>query len=291
MKILAGIEMMRPGNGFMGGLTILVGYLNTRDATGSFSLPGHIFLLCAAYICIVGAGMIINDIYDYRIDQVNRPKRPMPRGDVSLKAARVLYGVVLGSGLLLAFVHGLVKDTLLFNMTFASMFGLVGWLYAAYGKKSGFAGNILVSLSFSMGLIGGALINGMQVPGYVVYFFLTSFLLLMAREIIKDCEDVAGDRTEKVNTLAILTGTRKSALTAACFSFLAMIFFVLPAFAPILNPGGFLVVMIPGVAVVGYASLQAFRSELQKRDFTHISRLLKAGAFLGLIAFVFASVN
>ncbi len=291
MKILAGIEMMRPVNGFMGWLTVVIGYLNTRDVTDAFSVPGHIFWFGMVYIFIVGAGMIINDIYDYRIDLVNRPDRPIPRGDVSLGEAKTLFGIVLGLGLLLAFFHGVATDMVVVNMTFTATFGLVGWLYAAYGKKSGFAGNILVSLSFTMGLIYGALINGLQIPGYIVYFFLTSFFLLMAREIIKGCEDVEGDRTESVNTLAILMGTRKSALIAACFSFLAMVFFVLPVFAPIINPGGFILVMIPGVAVVGYASLLAIKPGLQKKDFTHISRLQKAGAYLGLVAILVASFD
>jgi 4-hydroxybenzoate polyprenyltransferase len=52
-----------------------------------------------ASVCLYAAGMVWNDIADRRLDAVQRPERPLPRGDVSLSAAIVLGVVLLAFGL------------------------------------------------------------------------------------------------------------------------------------------------------------------------------------------------
>jgi geranylgeranylglycerol-phosphate geranylgeranyltransferase len=194
-------------------------------------------------------------------------------------------------GLLLSIIHSLIVDLLFINVLIAAFFGFIGWLYAAYGKKSGFLGNIIVSVSFSIGLIYGAILNGLKIPWYIFFFFTTAFSLLMAREIIKGCEDIKGDRKEGVKTLAIKFGVKEATLISAAFDFIAIIFFILPIFTPIINQFAFFISMIFGAAVVLYALILTLRGNLKQEEFGKISLLLKIGAFLGLLAFVFASLD
>ncbi len=291
MNIRASIEIMRPINGMMGCLTVLIGLLNTRFSPQAIDLTPLIFLSCFFYFLIAGSGMIINDIYDLRIDKVNRPDRPIPRGDITVEQAKRLYMLILGLGIVMAIIHGLLADILIVNIVLAVFFGFTGWLYAAYGKKTGFPGNVIVSLSFPIGIIYGAIMNGYNIPAYIFFFYLTSFSLLMAREIIKGCEDIKGDEHEGVRTLAISLGVKRAVLISACFGCMAIIFFILPVFAPIINPRAFFVVMIPGTAVVIYAFALTLSGDLKKEKLKKISLLLKVGAFLGLFAFLVASIN
>ncbi len=291
MKLKASIEILRPINDLMGCLTIIIGILNTRANISPFLILLNIILGSLTYFLIAGSGMVINDIYDIEIDKINRPERPIPRGDISLNEAKILYILTLSGGIILSIIHSFILNLFFINVIIAAFFGLIGWLYAAYGKRSGFLGNIIVSISFSIGLIYGAILNGINIPWYIYFFFFTSFSLLMAREIIKGCEDIKGDKKEGVRTLAIILGIEKATYVSAGFDCVAIIFFVLPIFTPIINPLAFLISMIFGAAIVGYALTLTLMSNLEHEVFGKISLLLKIGAFLGLLAFVFASTD
>jgi geranylgeranylglycerol-phosphate geranylgeranyltransferase len=163
-------------------------------------------------------------------------------------------------------------------------------LYAAWGKKSGFIGNIIVSASFSIGLIYGAILNNSNVPFYIYFFFSAAFFGLLSREIIKGCEDIEGDKLEGVKTLAIRIGIKKSTYVAMIFAILAMASYILPYFTNILNPLLFLISMAFGLIVVAFAVILMVKSNLKKENFSKISRLLKIGAYLGLVSFLLASI-
>ena len=288
--ILASIVIMRPINCIMGALTVIIGLLNTRTGIPLNILLINLILGILTYYFIAGSGMIINDIYDLEIDKINRPNRPLPSGSLSLTQAKMLFFLTLGIGVMISIVHWLLFALSGLNVLVAIFFGFIGWLYAAWGKKSGFPGNLIVSVSFSIGLIYGAILNSSIIPLYIYYFFLTSFFLLLSREIIKGCEDIEGDKKEGVKTLAIKIGIKKATVFSIIFEILAIIFFILPIFTDIINPTLFLISMIFGLAVVIPAVAISIRRNLERRHFKKISMLLKIGAFLGLVAFIFASI-
>jgi len=136
----------------------------------------------------------------------------------------------------------------------------------------------------------GAYLNTPIIPPYIFYFFITAFSLLVAREIIKGCEDIEGDKNHGVKTLAIKIGIKSSRNISVIFVLLAVMFFILPIFTTILNFFFFIVFMAIGLIEVGYIIVLMFTSDLRKEDLKKISLLLKIGMFLGLIAFFFASL-
>ncbi len=235
MKFKDGLEILRPINGLMGSLTVIIGILNTRAGIGFGQIILNIVLGIITYFFMAGSGMIINDIYDIEIDKINRPERPIPRGAISLKQAKYLFVGVLICGVTISIIHSLIFELFFLNVIIVTLFGFIGWLYAKWGKKSGFFGNILVSISFSIGLLYGAILNGYAIPIYIYFFFLTSFFLLLSREIIKGCEDIEGDKVQEVKTLAIKIGIKKSTYFSMSCAVLAIIFFILPIFTNILN--------------------------------------------------------
>jgi geranylgeranylglycerol-phosphate geranylgeranyltransferase len=288
--IIGSIVIMRPVNCLMGSLTVIIGILNTRAGLPLDILIINIILGVLTYYFIAGSGMIINDIYDLQIDKINRPERPIPSGSVSLTQAKILFFLTLGIGVMISVLHSLIFSLGIFNIILAIFFGFIGWLYSAWGKRQGFIGNIIVSISFSIGLIYGAILNSSVIPIYIYYFFLTSFFLLLSREIVKGCEDIEGDKTKGVKTLAIKLGTKKAIVISIVFEILAIVFFILPLFTDIINPVLFMILMIFGLLVVGFALILSLRKTLERKDFKKISLILKVGAFLGLIAFIFASI-
>jgi geranylgeranylglycerol-phosphate geranylgeranyltransferase len=290
MKFKDIIEILRPINDIMGSLTVIIGILNTKTGIDPIILIMNIILGVITYFFIAGSGMVINDYYDIEIDKINRPERPIPRGSISLKQAKILWITTALIGIIIAILHSILFNIGYLNVILAVFFVFMGWLYAAWGKKSGFIGNIIVSISFSIGLVYGAVLNNSIVPPYIYFFFFTSFFLLLSREVIKGCEDIEGDKNEGVKTLAIRIGIKKATVFSIIFSLLAIIFFILPYFTNIINHILFLISMIFGLAVASYTIILMLKSNLERKDFKKVSLMLKISMFLGLIAFIFASI-
>lgn len=291
MKLKDTLEIARPINCVMGALSVIIGLLNTRIDIPVERLVINIILGVFTYIFIAASGMVINDIYDVEIDKINRPERPIPRGSITLKQAKLLFIIYLSFGIILCIVNTILFNLSLLNFILASFFGFIGWVYAKWGKKSGFFGNLVVGISFSIGLVYGALLNSILIPLYILYFFITAFSLLVSREIIKGCEDIEGDKKQGVKTLAIKYGVKNSRNIALIFAVIAIIFFILPISTNILNLPLFIVLMIVGLIEVAYTIFLMLTSKLEVKDLKKISLFLKIGMFIGLIAFLFASIN
>ncbi len=290
MKFKDAIEITRHINCLMGALTVVIGLLNTRSNVPLDKLTINIVLGVFTYIFLAASGNIINDVYDIEIDKINRPERPIPRGSISLKQAKELFFLYLIIGIILSLVNTLILSLPLINLVLAFFFGFIAWVYAKWGKKSGFLGNIIVGVSFSIGLVYGAYLNSPIIPPYILFFFITAFSLLVAREIIKGCEDIEGDKNQGVKTLAIKIGIKSSRNISVIFVLIAVMFFILPIFTTILNFFLFIIFTVIGLIEVGYTVVLMFTSDLRKEDLKKISLLLKIGMFLGLIAFFFASL-
>jgi 4-hydroxybenzoate polyprenyltransferase len=85
------------------------------DVTMGFLFVRHELTPLDAFICIAAAsailytaGMVLNDVFDIDIDREERPERPLPSGAISLPVARAFGFVLVGLGVLAAWIGGLV---------------------------------------------------------------------------------------------------------------------------------------------------------------------------------------
>lgn len=88
-----------PGDALAGAAFLLV----AMPEVFVYSLP-RVVAAGVAALCFYLFGLADNDIVGYASDQTNAPERPLPRGEISLRAARVarllcLMGAVLAGGL------------------------------------------------------------------------------------------------------------------------------------------------------------------------------------------------
>ncbi|RAP54232.1 MAG: geranylgeranylglycerol-phosphate geranylgeranyltransferase, partial [Methanosphaera sp. rholeuAM130] len=82
------IEILRPANAIMASIAVLLMAIISHTYNMEIALG-------ALAVCIAtGAGNTINDYYDYEIDKVNKPDRPIPSGRISLKNA-LHYSLIL----------------------------------------------------------------------------------------------------------------------------------------------------------------------------------------------------
>ena len=172
-----------------------------------------------------------NDIIDFEIDKINRPKRPLPSGIISLKTARI----TAVAGLFLAIILGLI-----IGLEFALLFAVVGALCFAYNKflkGLPLVGNFAVALLTTTPIIVPILKFGLPQPELLNLAFF-AFMLTFAREIIKDIEDMEGDKALGLKTFPVLLGANFSlvfvficefqCLTVLALFKLPVVFAVLP---------------------------------------------------------------
>ncbi|MFQ6071155.1 MAG: UbiA family prenyltransferase [Methanosarcinales archaeon] len=144
------------------------------------------------------------------------------------------------------------------------------------------------SLSFclvgSTFLFGGAVfgIEGIKV---ISVLFMLSMLATISREIIKDIEDLIGDRDLGAITLPVLYGNKKSAIIASIFGFIAVILSPLPYVQNL-----FEIKYLFIVAVADICFCLAIAQLLIKKSPKKSSFFLKLAMFIALIAFVIGSV-
>lgn len=166
------------------------------------------------------AGNIANDLADLEADRVNRPERPLVRGAISANAAILIGGLLGGAGLFAAYWVSLP----LFALALAAL--VVMLVYSPLLKQHGVAGNLAVAVVASLPPVYGATAAGWWRAGLVPFAMGT--FLHFARELVKDLEDVAGDRVQGRRTLPIVLGAEMTYLLAAS----ALILFVPASLAP-----------------------------------------------------------
>jgi len=76
-----------------------------------------LLLLLAATAALYSGGMVLNDWFDYDVDILERPDRPLPSGRISRQHALLFGGFLLLSGILLAALAGTLSLTLAIAIT------------------------------------------------------------------------------------------------------------------------------------------------------------------------------
>lgn len=275
---LAGLfTITRPLNAVTAGLAAVVAYL---IATGTV-IP-EALLLFVVVTLVTAAGNVINDYFDVEIDRVNRPDRPIPSGQVRLPAARAYAGTLFLAGILVCFF---TNELCIAIAVFNSLL-LIG--YAAWLKRTPLLGNITVSyLAASMFLFGGAL-GGMPGLLHVMPFAVMTFFAMLARELVKDGEDVEGDKASGAVTIPIRYGMKATMVLALSCALLG----VVASLVPFLWWGFWYIsgiLLVDGIILV--ACFKAVRctnpGELKT---SKAATLLKAGMFASLMVFTLSAL-
>lgn len=105
--------------------------------------------LSLATIFLYAGGVVMNDVCDARLDAVERPERPIPSGQVSLKAATLWGGSLLVAGILAASMTGAVSGLLALGVALTAL------LYDRWGKHHALLGPVNMGLCRGINLLLG----------------------------------------------------------------------------------------------------------------------------------------
>jgi len=141
-------------------------------ATNSWS--GIMFLICSSIFLYAG-GVVLNDVFDSKIDHIERPERPIPSGLVSVKAASV-YGTIL---LIIGVVFSYLVNTQCTIIALLLVASIV--TYDAVAKNHGFFGPIVMGLCRALNLLlGMSILDELLLPWIalipMVYIFAITLI-------------------------------------------------------------------------------------------------------------------
>lgn len=265
--MLAYLKILRPSVVALFVLGTVVGAV----VAGFWSLP-MIALAVAVVALASGSGNVINDIYDYEIDKVNRPKRPLPSGKISIKAAKIYATILLASAIVLAvlFLNQAQLMLAVFN-------GVLAFAYPWRLKAMPLVGNLCVSWVAASAFLFGALFAGINTT--VLLLFSMAFLANTGREIAKTIEDVPGDKKAGLRTLPIVLGKKFSAAVSIFFVVFAVMLTPLPWLMGLSSINYLYAVLVADIIF----ALSCWTMLLNVRKG---QTLMKIAMFVGIISFV-----
>jgi 4-hydroxybenzoate polyprenyltransferase len=252
-------------------------------------------------VLIAAAGYVINDIYDQESDLLNKPRKSyISDGSLSVKSAWYYYWSLILLGLIIASFIAFSIDKLHLLVIYPTTVGLL-FVYSKSLKKLPLIGNLVVALfcAFVPGIILYAEWEVLEsarnsspaeyelVFGMFLSYLTFAFLSTLIREIIKDIEDMIGDKSAGYNTFPIKFGKKKAKLLAIIISLILTFSYglwIIPFIAidAIVMIIGLISIMFFFTLFILYRMIQANA----KVDFSAISKWLKILMVVSLFIFL-----
>jgi len=276
-KLIAYIQLCRP-------LNVLITLVSIPVAcwiAGGTAAKWFYFLSAGLTGALVAAGAnAINDAFDIDIDRINRPDRPLPRGALTQHEARSMWLIVSVAAILLNLFLNLT------SLLIVVLSIILLYTYSARLKRTVLIGNVVIGLMTGMAFIYGGVVVGRIERAVIPAIF--AFLVNVAREVLKDVEDMEGDRKEHAVTLPIQYGIRP-ALMLATASLLLLIGITIAVGLIALYHPAFLFIVIIADCLICF-SIVLFWLDHSPSAMRRASTLLKASMITGLLSIIVGSV-
>jgi 4-hydroxybenzoate polyprenyltransferase len=174
------------------------------------------------------ASNAINQIYDLNIDRVNKPKRPLPSGAMTMAEA---WGFTLASFVVAWFLAWLAAPEGRRECFWIVMFtSVLVWAYSApplRTKRHGVWANITIAIPRGLLLKVAGWSTVKTIIGPEPWYIGAVFgLFVLGASSTKDFADIEGDSVDGCQTLPILYGVKKAAWMIA--PFFVFPFFLIP---------------------------------------------------------------
>lgn len=307
MKIIAAFfRLIRwPNLVFIALTQLLFEYCIVRQVyEGNHIQPGetHQFLfLLIASVLIAGGGYIINDYFDLNIDQVNKPDKVVV--NVIINRRWVIFWHMFLSLLGFFFTFYAFPIAGYWHLVLANLASiLLLWFYSTNLKKQFLIGNLIISVltAWTIGIIflskyplsfGNIFsLNRADIRFFrlTIVYVTFAFVISLIREIVKDLEDMDGDRKYGCRTMPIVWGINTTKV------FVAVWIIVLVAALTVLQlyvlPFGWwhsalyslLLIILPLVWV-----LRKLYTAQTASDFHQLSSVIKWVMLSGIVSMIF----
>jgi len=182
-------------------------------------------LLVISTVLIAAGGYVINDYFDLETDKVNKPSKIVIGKSLAPETAYKYYWLLTLSGNIIGFYLAFRVHYYLLGFIFPAI-SMMLWYYSVRYQKTALWGNLVISFLSAMVILivwlfeffalranpinyAEAMKQLKLISIIVAAYALFAFLTTLIREMIKDTEDIEGDRSAGFRTLPIVLGTGK----------------------------------------------------------------------------------
>ena len=197
------------------------------------------YLLVIASVFIAAGGYSINDYFDIQIDIINKPDKIVINKYIKRRWAIIWHLIFSAFGVIISFYVGLKTGSwLIVVINFFCV--LLLWFYSTTFKRKLLSGNIIIAALTAWVILAVYLFAGADVFSFkgwaddAVYFNVRrlfkftllygsfAFIMTLIREVIKDLEDMEGDRKYHCTTMPIRWGVPASKVFTAVWIVVCM---------------------------------------------------------------------
>jgi len=268
------LGLFRLGNCAMGALGALLAAIVCVGINGLEDFAVEVILSMAVVVLFTAGGNSLNDYFDRETDKVAHPRRPIPSGGVKPSSAIALSIVLFSSAQLLSFLVNLWSVIIVAT----SVLVMIG--YERLLKAEGIAGNLAISwLTGALFLFGGAAVESLELAWILAAL---AFLATLGREIVKDIQDIEGDRGSR-RTLPMRIGSKRAGIVGSGAFLAAVALSPVPYVLELLG-WEYLPVVAAADAIFIYCALIHFKNPEKGQ------KVAKLAMFVALLAFLVGGI-
>lgn len=280
---------------------IIIPIFNREGLTLSPLNESKLALIILSSVLIAAAGYIINDYFDINIDLINKPEKNVVDRIMSRRWAMFWHMFFSMSGIVIGFYVDYISGKFLLGFTNVICVFLL-FVYSMTFKKRLLIGNVMISLLtgwvvFVVGIY--AVIDLLFTPeihhGLVsrilrltVLYTAFAFIISLIREVIKDMEDIEGDRRYACRTMPIVWGIHATKVfTAVWLVVITVSLIAVQVYVLIFGwwwSALYVLLLIVAPLVLVLKKLKAAKTTA---DFHFLSTLVKLIMFTGICSIIF----
>ena len=238
-----------------------------------------------AVIFFIGAGNTMNDIKDVAIDREAHPERPLASGTIEISSANKFVKILwllsitclsIGAYSLHQNGNSIIELVTIYVVAVALM---LTYDHGPELKNTGLMGNVSISIMVGAVILYGASSVGNLWTTLVWWTAGVVFFANLAREIIKDCQDMEADEGVR-RTLPMTYGLVKSRMLAYVVVMAALVCLYIPYWK---GPFEFNQLFFQTPAILMLITLN--RELAEGKDYQAASKI-RIAMLLGLIGFI-----
>lgn len=260
----------------------------------------YFLLLVLSSVTIAAAGYIINDYFDLNIDLINKPDKLVVEKVISRRWVIVWHLVLSFIGVAVALFIDFTTTVKFLTLANLGCVALL-FLYSISLKKKLLSGNILISLLTAWVILVVTYCetsNLLRTIGFApsttkvtrISFLYAgfAFIISLIREVVKDMEDIEGDRKYGCNTMPIAWGINTSKVFVSVWLVVLIAALVIVQFYVLQFKwwwsAAYCILFI--IAPLIYIFKKLFTAHTSN-DYHSLSSLIKLTMFTGILSMIF----
>jgi 4-hydroxybenzoate polyprenyltransferase len=262
----------------------------------------YFWWLLVSSVLIAAAGYIINDYFDLNIDQINKPDKLIVEKLINRRWVILWHLFLSFIGIAISFWIAFKCNMI--ELGFANMLSVfLLFIYSTTLKKKLLSGNLLISLLTAWVILVIGIENVLHIHSddiiakhvdegrlmrLTFLYAGFAFIISLIREVVKDCEDMEGDRKFGCRTMPIVWGVTASKIFVGTWLVVLVLalgvtqFYVLQFGWWLSAVYSFVFILTP-LLYIFYLLKKAITS----KDFHQLSTYIKVVMFTGILSMVF----